>query len=99
MDHLALTYIMKSKTELTSARIKNTTKGLISYSFNLYYIEEKNMTLIDVLSGVKVDKSNPYGIIPISFDLQEVLEDRYYIHPRSQKANTTVGKNMDMINF
>ena len=35
------------------------------------------MTLSDFLSRIKVYKSNPHEIVPISFDLQEVLQERY----------------------
>ena len=49
------------------------------------------------LSRIKVDKSNPHEIIPISFDMQEVLQEKYYIHTRlgTQKAGITVGKVHD----
>ena len=38
------------------------------------------MTLSDILSRIKVDKSKPNKIIPISFDVQDVLQDNHYIH-------------------
>ena len=41
------------------------------------------MTLSNFLSRIKVHKSNPHEIIPIPFDLQEVLQEKYYIQTRS----------------
>ena len=53
VDHLALTYIMKSKTEPASTRIKRLLEVLNAYSFNLYYMKGKDMTLSDFLSRIK----------------------------------------------
>ena len=36
------------------------------------------MILIDFLSRQKYDNSNPHEIIPISFNMQNVLQSRYY---------------------
>ena len=54
----------------------------------------KDLTLSYVLSRIKVCKSKPHGIIYISFDLQDLLQETYCIHTRSaaQKAGITVGK-------
>ena len=38
----------------------------------------KNMILSDFLSRQRTDNSNPHEIIPISFDMQAILRDRYY---------------------
>ena len=46
-------------------------------------MKEKYMKLSDFLSRIKVDKSNPHEIIAISLDIQEVLQEAYYIHTRS----------------
>ena len=64
-----------------------------AYSYNLYYMKGKDMTLSYYLSRIKVDKSKPHEIIPISFDLQEVLKEKY-IQSRSgtQKSGITVRK-------
>ena len=74
VDHLTLTYILKSKTEPVSAKIKRLVEVLSACSFNLYYMRGKDVTLSDFHSRMKVDKSNPHKIIPISFDFQEVLQ-------------------------
>ena len=52
------------------------------------------MTLSEFLSRIKLDKLNPYEINPISFDLQEVLQQKLYIKTRSgaQKTGITVEK-------
>ena len=78
VDHLALTYIMRSKVEPVTTRIKRLLEVLSSYSFNLYYIKGKDMILSDFLSRQKIDDSNPSEIILISFNMREVLQERYY---------------------
>ena len=50
VDHLALTHIIKSKTEPVTARIKRLLELISSYSFNLYYMKGKDMILNDFLS-------------------------------------------------
>ena len=44
----------------------------------LCYIKGKDMILSDFLSRQNVDDSNPHEIIQISFNLQTVLQDKYY---------------------
>ena len=78
IDYLALTHIMKSKVEPATMRIKRLLELLSSYSFNFYYIKGKDMILSDFLSRQKVDDSNPHEIIPISFDMRNILQERYY---------------------
>ena len=78
VDYLALTHIIKSKAEPTTTRIKRLLKVLSSYSFNLYYIKGNDMLLSDFLSRQKHDNSNPHKIIPIMFNMQNVLQTRYY---------------------
>ena len=73
VDHLATTHIMRSKVEPATTRIKRLLEVLSSYSFNLYYIKGKDMILSDFLPRQNVDDSNPYEIIPISFNLRTVL--------------------------
>ena len=38
----------------------------------------KDMILSDFLSRQEIDKSDPHEIIPISFDMKTILNDRYY---------------------
>ena len=78
VDHLALMHIIKSKAEPATTRIKRLLELLSSYLFNLYYIKGKDMILSNFLSMQKHDDSNPYEIIPISFNMQNLLHARYY---------------------
>ena len=78
VDHLAITQIIRSKVEPATTRIKRLLVVLSSYSFNLYYIKGKDMILSDFLSRQKIDDSNPCEIIPISFSIRAVLQDKYY---------------------
>ena len=78
VDHLALVHILKSKTEPATTRIKRLLEVLSVYSFNLYYMKGKDMILSDLLSRQRVDRSNPHEIIPISFDMKAILNDKYY---------------------
>ena len=71
-------HIIRSKVEPATTRIKRLLEVLSSYSFNLCYIKGKDMILSDFLSRQKVDDSNPCEIIPISFSLRTVLQDKYY---------------------
>ena len=50
VDHLALTHIIKSKAEPATTRIKRLLELISSYSFNLYYMKDKDMILSDFLS-------------------------------------------------
>ena len=77
VDHLAIMHIMRSKVEPATTRIKRLLE-LSSYSFNLYYIKEKDMILSDFLSRQNIDDSNLHEIIQISFNLRTVLQDKYY---------------------
>ena len=65
VDHLAIMYIMRSKVEPATTRIKRLLEVLSSYSFNLYYIKGKDMIFSDFLSRHNVNDSNPHEIIPI----------------------------------
>ena len=78
VDHFAITRIMKSKMEPATDRIKRLLEVLSSYSFNLYYIKGKDMILSDFLSRQIEDDNNPHEIIPISFNIQEILQENYY---------------------
>ena len=102
VDHLALTHIIKSKIELTTTRIRRLLELLNSYSYNLYYMKGKDMILSNILSRQNNDDSNPSEIIPISFDMYNILESnlnsfdknnnfgnsKYLIHMHSQVKTT-----------
>ena len=78
VHHLAITHIMRSKTEPATTRIKRLLELLSPYSFNLYYIKGKDMVLSDFLSRQKTDDSNPHELIPISFSLRDQVSDYFY---------------------
>ena len=78
VDHLAITHIMKCKTEPATTRIKRLLELLSLYSFNLYYIKGKDMVLSNFLSRQQMDDSNPHELIPISFSLKSQVSDYFY---------------------
>ena len=79
VDHLAITQIMRSKVEpMATNRIKRLLEVLSTYSFNLYYIREKYMVLSDFLSRQDPGDEDTKEIIPISFNMKLVLQDKYY---------------------
>ena len=77
VDHLAIMHIMKSKMEPATNRVKRLLEILSSYSFNLYYIKEKDMVLSDFLSRQYGDDSDPHQTIPLSFNMKEILKQNY----------------------
>ena len=78
VNHLAITHIMKSKMEPATNRIKRLLEILSSYSFNLYYIKGKDMILSDFLLRQIEDDSNLHEIMPISFNIWDILQDNYH---------------------
>ena len=78
VDHLAIMQIMRSKVEPATNRIKQLLEVLSAYSFNLYYIKGKDMILSDFLSRQDLGDKNTKEIIPISFNMKSVLQDKYY---------------------
>ena len=63
--------------EPATNRIKRLLEILSSYSFILYYIKGKDMILSDFLSRQLRDDSDPHQIIPISFNINEILKENY----------------------
>ena len=93
VEHLAIMHIMKSKAEPATTRIKSLLEVLSSYSFNLYYIKGKDVVLCDFLSRQKTDTSIPDEIIPISFNLRQILHENYYrLREMTEPINTRMGK-------
>ena len=78
IDHLAITQIMRSKVKPATNRIKRLLEVLSAYSFNLYYIKGKDMILSDFLSRQDLGNEDTKEIIPISFNIKSVLQDKYY---------------------
>ena len=78
VDHLAIMQIMRSKVEPATNRIKRLLEVLSAYSFNLYYMKGKDMVLSDFLSRQHPGDEDMKKIIPISFNMKSVLQDKYY---------------------
>ena len=78
VDHWVITHIMKSKMEPATNRIKRLLEVLSCYSFNFYYIKGKDMILSDFLSRQIQEDSNLHEIIPISFNIWEILQEGYH---------------------
>ena len=95
LDHLMFMHIIKSKTEPATTRIKRLLELISSYSFNLYCMKGKDMILSDFLLQQKNNDSNPHEIMPISFNMHQALEnkfyaDKYLIQMRSQAKSSTI---------
>ena len=67
VDHVAVTQIMKAKTEPATTRIMRLLDRLSAYSFNLYYVKGRDMILADYLSRHINKDLDPSELIPISF--------------------------------
>ena len=78
VDHLVLTHIIKSKAEPATTRIKRLLELISLYSFNLYYMKEKDMILSNFLSRQTHNDINPHDIIPVSFNMHKTLYENYY---------------------
>ena len=58
--------------------IKRLLEILSAYSFNLYYMKGKDMILSDFLSRQEIDKSDLHEIIPVTFDMKAILNEKCY---------------------
>ena len=75
VDHVAVTQIMKAKTEPATTRIMRLLDRLSAYSFNLYYVKGRDMILVDYLSRHRNKDIDPSELIPISFCCMNVFRD------------------------
>ena len=67
VDHVAVTQILKAKTEQATTRIMRLLDRLAAYSFNLYYVKGGDMIMADYLSHHQIKDSDTSELIPISF--------------------------------
>ena len=67
VDHVAVTQILKAKTEPATTRIIRLLERLAAYSFNLYYVKGRDMIMADYLSCHQTKDSDTPELIPISF--------------------------------
>ena len=109
VNQLSLTHIIKSKAEPATIRIKRLLELISSHSFNLYHIKGKDIVLSNFLSRQNNDNSNLHEIIPISFNMYQVIHEKYYytenylVQTQSQTRSSGiklpevhgVGKNLD----
>ena len=79
-------------------RIKRLFEILSPYSFNLYYIKGKDMILGDFLSRQIEDDSNLHEIIPISFNIREVLQENYHNITRATYMMQTRSQTKAQVN-
>ena len=77
-DHLALMQIIKSKAELATTRIKRLLELISSYSFIFILYEGKRHDLSDFLLRQTHDNSDSDDIIPISFNMNNTLHEKYH---------------------
>ena len=73
VDHVAVTQIMKAKTEPATTRIMRLLDRLSAYSFILYYVKGRDMILADYLSRHRNKDIDSFELIPISFCCMEVF--------------------------
>ena len=72
VDHVAVTQIMKAKTEPVTTRIMRLLDRLSAYSFNLYYVKGRDMILVDYLSRHRNKDLDSSELIPmLYFDSRE----------------------------
>ena len=82
--------LLKAKQSQTTTRIKRLLELISSYSFNLVlYKEEKISILSGFLLGQKHDDSSPHEITPITFNMHNILHERYYNIGKFQKISST----------
>ena len=67
VDHKAVVQIMKAKHPPRTDRVSVLLGKLLDKPVDLYYMKGKDLILADFLSGIKMDKSDPGEVIPISF--------------------------------
>ena len=87
VDHVAVTQIMKAKTEPASNRIMWLLDRLSAYSFALYYLKGKDMILADYLSHHRLQDEDPSELVPINF-FQLYNIGHYMIATRSRARAT-----------
>ena len=73
VDHVAVTQIMKAKTEPATTRIMRLLDRLSAYSFNLYYVKGRYMILADYLSRHRNKDIDSSKLIPINFCCMNVF--------------------------
>ena len=100
---MAVTQIMKAKTEPATTRIMRVLDRLSAYTCNLYYVKGRDMILPDYLSRHRQKDLDPGELIQISFCClkvyrgfidDKIVEDIFCIKTRSSAkiADEEVGE-------
>ena len=95
VDHVAVTQILKAKTEPASARIMRLLDRLSSYSFNLYYVKGRDMVLADYLSRHRIPEKDPSELILISFcpmPIYNYMMDHDTLHVATRASTKASGE-------
>ena len=81
IDHSALLYILNAKRELSTLGLQKLTEVLGQYSFKVKFLRCKDMTISNFLSRHPGhDLTSPNDIIPISFQIRELLNNADKLH-------------------
>ena len=75
VDHLALTYIMGTTSELATNMIQRLLEVMSLYMFHPHYLKSKDMILSDLLSMIEANKIDHHEVIPISFNSPSILKE------------------------
>ena len=76
IDHQAVVYILKAKTEPPTKRIMRLLEALSAFNFRLYYIKGKDLILADYLSRANIpDSEDPTQLIPITISDRTKVDD------------------------
>ena len=102
IDHSALVYIINSKKEPPTLRLKKLLEILSQYSFNIRYLKGKEMYISDFLSRHPGnDTSSANEIIPIAFIMKDFSECVKEISPIStafiMQTWSDYGENRDQV--
>ncbi len=88
IDHSALVYILRSKKEPPTLRIKKLIKILSGYNFKAQFMKGKDVHVSDFLSRHRGEDGSPQNkIIPISVDIQEIEQNQIRLHEINKILN------------
>ena len=99
-DHVAVTQILKAKTEPASISIMRLLYRLSAYSFNLYYIKGRDMILADYLSHHRQHDADPFELIPISFCAMSLYHDKVgheALHVATRSSTKATGTTLPKV--
>ena len=87
VDHVTMNQILKAKTEPATTRIMRLLDRLATYSFNLYYVNGRDMIMADYLSPpphwTKDTELIPFSFCPMTTYYRCLEENAYCIGTRA----------------